>query len=61
VAAIYALQAGLIPPTLNLRQRDPECGQLEVVTDEVRRLHGTKALVNAFGVGHNASLIVSRP
>lgn len=61
VAAIYALQAGLIPPTVNLRQQDPECGQLEVVVDEVRRLHGTKALVNAFGIGHNASLIVSRP
>ncbi len=61
VAAIYSLQAGLIPPTLNLTKQDPECGELEVVTDDVRRLKGTKALVNAFGLGHNASVIVSRP
>ncbi len=60
-AAIYSLQAGLIPPTVNLEGQDPECGQLEVVTGEVRRLHGTKALVNAFGLGHNASVIISRP
>jgi 3-oxoacyl-[acyl-carrier-protein] synthase II len=61
IAAIYSLQAGLIPPTLNLTQQDPECGELEIVTDDVRRLKGTKALVNAFGLGHNASVIVSRP
>jgi len=60
VAAVYALQAGLIPPTLNLDSPDPDCGDLEVVTGEARRLHGTKAIVNAFGLGHNASVIVSR-
>jgi 3-oxoacyl-[acyl-carrier-protein] synthase II len=61
IAAIYCLQSGLIPPTANLDEQDPECGQLEIVTDDVRRLHGSKALVNAFGTGHNASLILSRP
>jgi 3-oxoacyl-[acyl-carrier-protein] synthase II len=61
IAAIYALQSGLIPPTLNLERQDPECGDLDVVTGSPRRLQGTRALVNAFGLGHNASLIVSRP
>ena len=61
IAAIFALQAGLIPPTLNLDEQDPECGQLEVVTEDVRRLHGTKAMVNAIGLGHAASVILSRP
>jgi 3-oxoacyl-[acyl-carrier-protein] synthase II len=61
VAAIFCLQAGLIPPTANLEEQDPDCGGLEVVTDDVRRLHGSKALVNAFGIGHNASVVVSRP
>jgi 3-oxoacyl-(acyl-carrier-protein) synthase len=61
VAAIFCLQAGLIPPTLGLTQQDPECGELEIVTEAVRRLHGTKIMVNAFGLGHNASVIVSRP
>jgi 3-oxoacyl-[acyl-carrier-protein] synthase II len=61
VAAIFSLQAGLIPPTLNLDRQDTECGELEIVTEAVRRLHGTKAMVNAFGLGHAASIIVSRP
>jgi 3-oxoacyl-[acyl-carrier-protein] synthase II len=60
VAAIFSLQAGLIPPTLNLEALDPECVGLEVVTEDVRRLHGTRTMVNAFGLGHNASLIISR-
>src|SRR4029079_15627327 len=52
IAAIFSLQPGLIPPCVNLSEQDPDCGQLEIVTDAVRRLHGTKALVNAFGLGH---------
>lgn len=61
IAALYCLQSGLIPPTANLERHDPECGELDVVTESVRRLHGTKAMVNAFGLDHNASIIVSRP
>jgi 3-oxoacyl-[acyl-carrier-protein] synthase II len=61
LAAIYCLQSGLMPPTVNLDRQGEDCGQLEVVTGAVRRFHGTKAMVNAFGLGHNASLILSRP
>ncbi|HYM15856.1 MAG TPA: beta-ketoacyl synthase N-terminal-like domain-containing protein [Dehalococcoidia bacterium] len=61
VAAVYCLQSGLMPPTANLEQQDPACGDLEIVTGDVRRFHGTKAMVNAFGLGHNASVVVSRP
>ncbi len=61
IAAVFALQAGLVPPTPNLAQQDEACGQLEVVTGEPRGVHASKALVNAFGYGHNASIIVSRP
>jgi len=61
LAAIYCLQSGLMPPTANLEQQGEDCGQLELVTGAVRRFHGTKAMVNSFGLGHNASLIVSRP
>ncbi len=61
VAAIYALQAGLIPPTLNLDALDGECGALQVVTGGPRRLGGGRVMVNAFGLGHNASVIFSRP
>ncbi len=61
LAAIYCLQAGMIPPVTNLETLDPACGELEVPRGEARRLHGGKALVNAFGIGHNASVIFSRP
>jgi 3-oxoacyl-[acyl-carrier-protein] synthase II len=61
IAALFCLQSGLIPPTLNLDVQDPACGGLEVVTGDVRRLHGSKALVNAFGLGANASIIIARP
>lgn len=61
VAAVFGLQAGLIPPCTGLVEQDGECGELEIVMGEVRRLHGTKAMVNAFGLGHAASVIVSRP
>jgi 3-oxoacyl-(acyl-carrier-protein) synthase len=61
IAAIFALQAGLIPATLNLSQIGDDCGELEVVTDDVRRLHGSKAMVNAIGLGHAASVILARP
>lgn len=61
VAAVYCLQSGLMPPTANLEEQDPACGGLEIVTGDVRRFHGTKAMVNAFGLGHNASVVVSRP
>jgi 3-oxoacyl-[acyl-carrier-protein] synthase II len=61
VAAIFALQAGLIPPTLNAEPRDPDCADLDIVQDEVSRLFGARAMVNAFGIGHNASIILSRP
>ncbi|MBF6599821.1 MAG: hypothetical protein IVW36_04855 [Dehalococcoidia bacterium] len=61
LAAIFCLQSGLIPPTLNLEQQDPACGGLELVAGDVRRLLGSKAMVNAFGLGANASLIIARP
>ena len=60
VAAIYALQAGLIPPTLNLDALDPDCGALQVVTGGPRRLGGGRVMVNAFGLGHNASVIARK-
>jgi 3-oxoacyl-[acyl-carrier-protein] synthase II len=61
VAAIFALQAGLVPPTPNTEPRDPECGDLEIVRATPRALRGTRVMVNAFGMGHNASVIISKP
>ncbi len=58
--SVLALHHGVVPPTINLDERDPEC-TLDYVPKEARRFTGTVALSNSFGFGGtNASLIFSR-
>ncbi len=62
-AAICALSisSGLLPPTKNLEDPDPEC-ELNHVRGEPTRSHVGAALSNSFGFGgHNASLLLARP
>jgi len=60
VAAILSLSESIIPPTINLETRDPEC-DLDVVTGEARDFDGDTVLTNSFGFGgQNASLIFGR-
>ncbi len=61
VAAIMALQRGLIPPTRNLAVADPEC-DLDYVSSGARRAPGLAAVLSssfAFG-GTNAVLIARK-
>jgi len=59
VAAVQAIRAGVIPGTLNLRQRDPEC-RVNTVAESIAA-DVQSVLVNAFGFGgQNASLVVRR-
>jgi 3-oxoacyl-[acyl-carrier-protein] synthase II len=50
VAAVLALQQGVIPPTINYENPDPEC-DLDYVPNQARRADVKTALVNAFGFG----------
>ena len=60
-AVLFAMQEGLIPPTLNLRNPDPEC-DLDYVPLEPRRADVEVAMVNCIGFGSkNSALIVGRP
>ncbi|MBF0453530.1 MAG: beta-ketoacyl-ACP synthase II [Magnetococcales bacterium] len=63
VEAIFtalALKEGLIPPTINLHDQDPEC-DLDYVANTVRQAQVDVALSNSFGFGGtNATLVLKR-
>jgi len=57
--AVLTIQNGIIPPTINLENPDPEC-DLDYVPNVARQKQVRKVLVNSFGFGgHNASLVFS--
>ncbi len=54
------LQNGVIPPTINLDQPDPEC-DLDYVPNKPRNADVRVALSNSFGFGgHNATIIMRK-
>ncbi|MGE5507916.1 MAG: beta-ketoacyl-ACP synthase II [Chitinophagales bacterium] len=56
IASIMALHDGIVPPTINLENQDPEC-DLDYVPNVARRGDFRVALSNSFGFGgHNAVL-----
>ncbi|MFC7338864.1 beta-ketoacyl-ACP synthase II [Haloferula chungangensis] len=59
-ACLMAIRDGIIPPTINLDNPDPEC-DLDYVPKVAREAKVDIALSNSFGFGgHNASLLVKR-
>lgn len=61
VLTVKAVEEGVIPPTLNLENLDPECGDIDVVHGEARRGQIDYALSNSFGFGgHNVALAFGR-
>jgi 3-oxoacyl-[acyl-carrier-protein] synthase II len=60
VATILAIQNGVVPPTINLDDPDPDC-DLDYVPNTARAARVDRAMSNSFGFGgHNASLLVGR-
>ena len=58
IASVLAMKHGLIPPTINLEDQDPEC-DLDCVPNVAREAKLTAALSNSFGFGgHNASVLI---
>jgi 3-oxoacyl-[acyl-carrier-protein] synthase II len=56
-ACLLAMRDGLVPPTANHAQADPEM-RIDIVAGSPRAAHG-RALSNSFGFGgHNATLIL---
>ncbi len=60
ILALRSLEAGWLPPTLNLLSPDPEC-DLDLVTPKARETRARVALSNSFGFGGtNATLVLGR-
>lgn len=60
IACIQAIHDGIVPPTLNYEERDPEC-DLDYVPNAPRKVNVNIAMSNSFGFGgQNTSLIVGR-
>lgn len=56
-----AIQEGMIPPTINLDDRDPACAGVDLVANTARRADVRVAMSNAFGFGgHNAAIVLGR-
>ncbi len=58
---VLAIERGVVPPTINLTDPDPEC-DLDYVALTARETTVSVAMSNSFGFGgHNATLIFARP
>lgn len=60
IATVMSIVNGVIPPTINLDNPDPEC-TLDYVPHTAREAAVDAAMTNSFGFGgHNATLVFSR-
>jgi 3-oxoacyl-[acyl-carrier-protein] synthase II len=60
IACILAVRDGIVPPTINYEDPDPEC-DLDYIPNESRKTDVRFALSNNFGFGgHNACLVIKR-
>ncbi|MBA3646019.1 MAG: beta-ketoacyl-ACP synthase II, partial [Gemmatimonadaceae bacterium] len=61
IASLLAIQDQCVPPTINLSQIDPECGDLNFTPNTAQQRTVRAALSNSAGFGgHNVTLAVKR-
>src|SRR6266852_2244929 len=60
IMCVLALRDGVLPPTINYREPDPDC-DLDYVQNEARQVQVEVALSNAMGLGgHNGCVLLGR-
>ena len=57
MVCVLAIRDGMIPPTINYENPDPDC-DLDYVPNQARRVPVRATMTNSFGFGgHNVSLV----
>jgi 3-oxoacyl-[acyl-carrier-protein] synthase II len=59
VAAVKVLQTGIVPPTINVEDQDPECA-LDVVPNVARQVKVDAVISNSFGFGGTNAVLAFR-
>jgi 3-oxoacyl-[acyl-carrier-protein] synthase II len=60
IFSLLAIRDGVLPPTINLEEKDPSC-DLDYIPNEARRAEVRTTVSNSFGFGgHNASIVLRR-
>jgi 3-oxoacyl-[acyl-carrier-protein] synthase II len=60
VFTVLAVERGVLPPTINYEEPDPEC-DLDYIPNEARQAEITVGVSNSFGFGgHNACIVVRK-
>jgi 3-oxoacyl-[acyl-carrier-protein] synthase II len=61
IFAVLSIRDGIVPPTINLTEVDPDCQGLDYVQGKARKMEIKHALSNSFGFGGtNATLVFKR-
>lgn len=62
IVAVKTIVEGIVPPTINLVNKDPEVADLDYVPNKSKKKEVKAAISNSFGFGgHNAVLLFEKP
>lgn len=60
VFCVKAIEEGIVPPTINYKEKDEDC-DLDIVPNEVRKVNLNIVMSNSLGFGgHNATIVLKK-